>query len=171
MKNLNKILIATFALVGFAANSNAQSTATATATAEIVAPISITRDAHMNFGNIAVNSTTAGTVVLPTSGSRTKTGGVTLPAVTGSFAPAAFTISGQGNYTYDLTLPTADVTLTHTNTTDVMTATNFVSNAGTTPALASGTFSLKVGATLNVAAAQPAGTYTSTSFNVTVNYN
>ncbi|MBK7031658.1 MAG: hypothetical protein IPH45_21805 [Bacteroidales bacterium] len=37
----------------------------------------------MNFGNIAVSPTLGGTVVLPTAGSRTLTGGVT-PVVNGN---------------------------------------------------------------------------------------
>jgi hypothetical protein len=53
-----------------------------------------------------------------------------------------------------------------------MTVENFVSTPSNTGALNNGTQVIKVGATLNVAAAQPAGTYTNASgLFVTVNYN
>src|SRR5258707_1566105 len=60
-----------------------QATASATATATIVAPIAISKTVDLNFGNVAVIA--AGTVVLaPVDGSRTKTGGVTLPSTIGT---------------------------------------------------------------------------------------
>ena len=52
-----------------------------------------------------------------------------------------------------------------------MTATTFTSDPSGTGTLTGGTQTLNVGATLNVAAAQPAGTYVSGAFDVTVNYN
>jgi hypothetical protein len=53
-----------------------------------------------------------------------------------------------------------------------MTVTAFLSTPSVSGTLTGGTQNLNVGATLNVAAAQPAGLYTSTTgFTVTVNYN
>jgi len=52
-----------------------------------------------------------------------------------------------------------------------MDADNFTSTPSGTGTLSSGTQNLTVGATLNVAAAQTPGVYTSGNFNVTVNYN
>jgi hypothetical protein len=53
-----------------------------------------------------------------------------------------------------------------------MTASTFTSTPGPIGTLTAGTQTLNVGATLNVAAAQPAGVYLSgTPFDVTVNYN
>jgi len=125
----------------------------------------------MNFGILSVQTGTGGTVVLAPDGSRTRTAGVTLPAfATGTVTAASFTVNGQGTNTYAITLPSSAVTLT--SGANTMTATTFTSTPSGTGALTAGTQTLTVGATLNVAAAQPAGTYvTGTPFSVTVNYN
>ena len=174
MKNLNKLMALTIALVGFSAASQAQSTASATATATVVTPIAITRTSHMSFGNLSVQTATGGTVVLAPAGTRASTGGVTLPATTGTVSAAAFTVTGSGTYTYAITLPSSALTLTHSggSGTGLMTANAFTSTPSGTGALVAGTQNITVGATLNVGAAQAAGVYTSlTSFDVTVNYN
>lgn len=173
MKNLNKLIATAMVLVGFATTLNAQSTASATATATIVTPISITKTGtDLNFGNIAVGSI-GGTVTVAPDGSRTKTGGLTLPPTNlGTVSAAQFTVTGNNDYTYSITLPTS-VTLTHTNNSNTMTAGSFTSSTGgsTGTLSSSGTQALNVGATLTVATGQLAGTYTNAQFDVTVNYN
>lgn len=161
-------LLAIFSGISF--HLEAQVTATATTTATLITPISINKDVDLNFGNIAVSPTLGGTVVLPLSGSRTLTGGVTLPIVTGTVTLASFTVHGEGNSTYSITLPSSAITLTAAS--GNMTVDNFVSSPANTGALTNGSQILKVGATLNVGAAQAAGTYTNSSgLYVTVNYN
>jgi len=152
-------------------STKAQETASATATATIVTPIAITKDVDMNFGNVAVQSTTGGTVVLSPAGARTPSGGVTLPVSGGTITAASFTVTGVSGYAYTVTLPST--TLTITSGSNTMTVTDFTSDpAGNAGLLTGGTQTLNVGATLHVSAAQPAGTYVSgTPFNVTVNYN
>ena len=150
-----------------------QVTASATASATVVAPIAISKTVDMNFGNIAV-STSSGTVVLAPAGTRTNTGGVTFPATTGTVSAASFNVTGEGSYTYAITLPAGNYTITRVGNSETMTVNTFVSNptvaAGGT--LTSGEQTLTVGATLNVSASQQAGTYTNaTGFDVTVNYN
>jgi len=170
MKNGTKLAFAAIALIGFSSSSFAQATATATATATIVTPISITKTVDMNFGNVAVQTATGGTVIMTPAGVRTPSGGVTLPAVFGTVTAASFTVNGQGTYTYAITLPATATTLT--SGANTMTATVFTSTPSATGALTAGTQTLNVGATLNVAAAQGAGLYVSgTPFSVTVNYN
>jgi hypothetical protein len=165
-----KLTAITLLLAGFSTATFAQATATATATATIVTPISITKTVDMNFGNVAVQTGTGGTVVMTPAGVRSTTGGVTLPSTIGTVAAASFTVNGQGAYTYAITLPSTALTLT--SGANTMTATVFTSTPSATGALTAGTQTLNVGATLNVAAAQPAGVYVSgTPFNVTVNYN
>ncbi|GAA3930755.1 DUF4402 domain-containing protein [Chitinophaga oryziterrae] len=169
MKKLSTLAAGLIAMLCSTTNTFAQVTVTANATATIVTPISITKTADMNFGNVAVQSSTAGTVVLATDNSRTQTGGVTLPATTGTVSAAIFTVNGESAYTYTVTLPSS---LTISNSSINMTINAFSSTPSGTGTLSSGSQTLKVGATLNVAAAQAAGTYTSTTpFNVTVNYN
>lgn len=163
------MLFAGILLVGTATESFAQATASATATATVITPITIAKDVDMNFGNLAVHATTAGTVQMDPASSRTATGGVTLPATTGTVSAAQFTVSGEAGYTYAITLPNS---LTIASGTDNMTVDNFTSSPASTGLLTGGTEILTVGATLNVAAAQPSGTYVSaTPFDVTVNYN
>ena len=173
MKNMKKILAAAILGIGFASTANAQATASATATATIVTPIAITKNVDMNFGNVAVTST-AGTVILAPAGTRTKSGGVTLPAVPGTVTAAKFTVTGEGTYAFAITLPSVDVILTNTTGVgaETMAANAFTCDLGSTSALVAGTKIMYVGATLNVAVAQKAGTYvTATPFDVTVNYN
>ncbi|WP_341842149.1 DUF4402 domain-containing protein [Chitinophaga caseinilytica] len=151
--------------------SRAQESATATVTATIVAPIAISKDIDMNFGNVAVQSSTGGTVVMTPAGVRSTTGGVTLPTTTGNVAAASFTVSGVDGYTYSITLPTAAVTITNTGG-NTMTVTAFTSSPSGQGTLTGGSETLTVGATLNVTAAQAPGTYVSaTPFAVTVNYD
>jgi hypothetical protein len=155
---------------GMASGVMAQATDDASATATIVTPIAITKTVDMNFGNAAVQA--AGTVVLTPASTRTKTGGVTLPAATGTVSAAAFDVTGEGNYTFAITLP-ASCTITHTNLINTMSVDTFtddgVAHVGT---LVAGSLTIHVGATLNVGLNQLAGVYTSgTNFDVTVNYN
>jgi hypothetical protein len=170
MKMKNKILASAFALIGFAATTSAQSTTQATATATVITPITITKNSDMSFGNLSVQAATAGTVVLTPAGGRSRTLGVTLPATTGTVSAATFTVNGTAAYTYAITLP-GTVTLTRATGTETMTADNFTSTPSATGTLTGGTESVAVGATLNVAAGQLAGVYTSANFDVTVNYN
>jgi hypothetical protein len=169
MKTLTKIF-ATVVMFFIAASTFAQVTATASATGTIVTPIAISKTQDLNFGNVAV-SATGGNVILAPAGSRSVTGGVTLPAVAGTVTEARFTITGVANYTYSITLPTTDQYVF--KGTDQMTVSAFTSNPSTTGTLdGTGSQTLKVGATLQVNANQAAGTYTTTTpFQVTVNYN
>lgn len=170
MKKGTKLILAALVMMVSASGAYAQATATATATATIVTPISLTKTVDMNFGNVAVQASTAGTAVLTPAGARTSTGGVTLPVTTGTVTAASFTVDGEGAYTYAITLPSTALTISSGSNT--MTVTTFTSTPSVTGALTAGTQTLNVGATLNVAAAQASGTYVSgTPFNVTVNYN
>lgn len=168
---MKKVIIPiSFCLLGllFAPSAFAQATATANASATIVTPISISKNTDMNFGNIATNGT-VGTVVLSPASARTFTGGVTLPAATGTVTAASFTVEGSGSYTYAITLPSSVII---TSGSDQMTVNNFTSTPATTGTLSSGSQTITIGATLNLIASQAEGAYTSaTPFAVTVNYN
>lgn len=162
------------ALLAFSSGSAAwaQSTETATATATLIAPIAIANQADMNFGNVA-GSGTAGTVVLAPDGTRTVTGGASLPAVTGTVSAATFGVTGEGTSTYAITLPSTDYIITETfGGSATMVVKSFTSSPSGTGALTAGAQTLYVGATLHVAAGQIGGVYTNaTGFDVTVNYN
>jgi hypothetical protein len=169
MKSTIKIFTLAIIALGFSTASFAQVSATATASGTIVTPIAITKTVDLNFGNMAV-SATAGTVILAPAGTRTITGGVTLPANTGTVTAAEFNVTGQAGYTYSITLPTTPTTVA--SGANTMTVNAFTSTPSSTGTLTAGAETIKVGATINVGANQAAGTYTSaTPFTVTVNYN
>ena len=169
MKNLITLIAAVVLVAGLTATANAQVTGTATGSATIITPIAIANAGNMNFGSIAV-STAPGTVVLSTAAARTASGGVTLPAVTGTVTTAKFTVTGLGSSTYSISLPASYII--SDGASHSMTVNNFVSDPSGTGALTGGTQTINVGATLNVLGSQTAGTYTNaTGFNVTVNYN
>jgi hypothetical protein len=168
IKSLFMIIIMNAVITG----AVAQKTATASSSATIVAPIGIAQSVDMNFGNVATNST-GGTVVLTTGGSTSITGGLTLPANTGTITAAAFEVTGEANYTYTIELTIGAIILQDdAGTQNQMTVDNFVSNPDATGALTSGVQTINMGATLNVADGQAAGVYrNSGGLTVTVNYN
>jgi hypothetical protein len=171
---MKKLFILFIAVAGFGVSSYAQSTANAPTSATIVAPITITKNTNLHFGNIAINASTGDVVLDPSlSATRTPGGGVTLPAVTGSPTAAKFTVGGEGSYTYAITLPTGDAfKVTNGTPAQDMIVNNFTSTPSGTGALTTGSQIIYVGAKLNIAGSQPAGSYTNgTGFAVTVNYN
>lgn len=169
---MKKCYLVLFIMIAVSTATVAQDSATASSSATIVAPIAIAKSVDMSFGNVAV-STTAGTVVLAPAGTRTTTGGVTLPGTTGTVTAAAFSVTGEAGYTYAITLPASAITLSDTATTpNTMTVGTFTSTPSATGTLTAGAETVNVGATLNVGASQVAGTYTNTTdLTVTVNYN
>jgi hypothetical protein len=111
-------------------------------------------------------------VILAAAGTRTATGGITLPAITGTVAAASFDVTGSDGYTYTITLPSTDYTITRASGTETMIINTFTSDPSGTGTLTGGSETVNVGATLNVNAGQVGGTYTNaTGFDVTVNYN
>jgi hypothetical protein len=155
----------------FSAFAQASASATATSSATIVTPIAISEVTNLDFGNVAISAVSAGTLVMDatSAGVRTLTGGVTLPAVSGTHQAASFDVTGNTNYTFTVTLPSGNLDLA--SGLNHMQVNTFTQSAGS-GTLTSGAQTIYVGATLNVTAAQPAGSYVSgTPFTVTVDYN
>jgi hypothetical protein len=173
MKRINSIIAIIAVSMAVSTTAFAQETATATTSSTVVTPISIaSSNDGLLFGNIAVSSTVKGTVVLGTDGTRASTDGVTLPTIAGTFSAATFTVGGQTGYTYAITLPTDSFNLADDGATNTMAVIDVVSTPETTGNLSAGSEEISVGATLEVAIAQAAGTYTNTTdLIVTVNYN
>jgi hypothetical protein len=168
---MKKIIISLFTigtLVGLSNNLNAQNTATESgnANATIITPITITNTNDLSFGAI-VDGT--GTVTMSTAGVRTTDYQAFAGTQVGTVTAATFDITGQGAYTYAITLPTSAVTLSEPDAA-TLTVSSFVSDPSGTGALTAGAGSVSVGATLNVIQGQTAGVYTG-SFDVTVAYN
>src|ERR1700684_3052224 len=137
MKNLVKAIVTAAVVLTATSSSFAQATATAAASATIITPITITKTVDMNFGNVAVSATIAGTAILAPAGTRTTggAGGVTLPATAGTVSAASFTVSGQASYTYAITLPT---TVSISSGANTMNVNAFTSSPSVTGALSVG---------------------------------
>lgn len=142
-------------------------TTSADASATIVTPLAIVKVTDLLFGKLTAGGA-GGTITMTPAGVRTAGGGVTLFTQGNISNAASFTVNGEGTLTYAITLPPSDVTLISGS--DSMTVNTFSSDPSGTGTLAAGTQTLSVGATLNVAANQPAGNYTG-NFNVIVDYN
>ncbi len=169
MKTTLKIVLSALVLIGFSATSKAQSTATASTTAILITPISVAKTTDMHFGTVAASGT-VGTVLLDYADGRTTTGGASLPAGSTLQKTAVFTVTGEGNNGFSISIPGSDITLTGPGAD--MTVGTFVCEQGATSSLSSGTATLKVKAILAVGIGQVAGTYTNASdLFVTVNYN
>jgi len=182
MKKILKTSAIAILMVASYQSAFAQASATASVAATIITPIAIAKTVDMSFGNVAVQAATGGTVILsPTSGRSTGgAGGVTLPATTGTVTAASFNVTGQGAFTYSITLPADGTVIVGDGATHTM-AVNTFTSAHTTGAvdgtLVAGAQTFGVGATLIVSAAQTPNVYTtalgggSGVFTVTVNYN
>ena len=168
-----KIFGAAVAMLFCAANANAQATATANASATIVSPISISKTTDLSFGNISVDAT-GGTVILEPSLAATRSiggaGGVTFPSNTGTVTAAAFTVSGQADFTFATNVINSSIILS--NGTEDMLVENFSISAGAGTLSPAGTQNIYIGADLLVNPSQASGIYTSAApFTVLVNYN
>ncbi|OIP84446.1 MAG: hypothetical protein AUK44_02465 [Porphyromonadaceae bacterium CG2_30_38_12] len=161
---------------------NAQASLSGKAKAEITSQISISDNSGLpggttlNFGSLAVSTSTSGTCTLSTSNIRTTSGGVNAISTTTS-STASFLVNGTMNKAFAITLPAIPVVVTRAGGIETMTVDNFQArpmSSGsdqTTGTLdATGTDSFFVGGRLNIAAAQVDGVYEGT-FNVTVAYN
>lgn len=167
MKTLNKRLIIGLAaiLAGAFTHNAIAADATGTATADVLAPLGISQSVEMDFGTVAGDTASATTVVLTTAGTTSSIDGA---FTSGTPAAGIFDVTGEPSQAYSITLPAAPVTLT--SGVNTMSATAFNHDAGASPALdGTGNDSFNVGATLNLAAGQPAGTYNG-SYTVTVDY-
>lgn len=161
MLNKSKVaLLGAFAAAMVSTGANA-ATVSATAEVDILAPVTLTQTAGLDFGVVAAGAA-AGTVTLPNS-SDTRTCSVGLACV-GSAQRGAFAVTGASTYTIAITVA-ASTTLTGAGAPMVLAL-----NSGAASVVATGlpqTFF--VGGTLTVGAAQTAGTYTGT-YNVSADY-
>jgi hypothetical protein len=175
MKTMKKFFAFSILLFAFTVGAFAQASSPALAT--IITPIAISNDVVLDFGAV-VASGALGTVTMAPDNTRTEGGGVTLHASNVGSA-AEFSVTGQANFTYSITLPAGATTISDGGT-NTMTVSTWTSNP---TVLAGGQLdgtgnqTLRVGATLNVAANQAPGDYSSEfaggsgPFTVTVNYN
>lgn len=146
---------------------SAQATATFTASATIIQPIGITTTSDMNFANIDAKS--GGAVILTPENTRISSGGVELADGT-NVSAAEFEVTGQSGYSFSISLPDGQYDLTNGN--ENMVLKDFTSSIVDGGNLSDGSKLVRVGATLEVNAKQPPGTYTTPrNLEVSVNYN
>jgi hypothetical protein len=171
MKKVTIILTGVILMTIGTLSVNAQSSATSanTASANIIKIITISEEAELNFGDI-VPSEDLGTVVIAPAGVRSFTGGVTLlNGYLTVHSAAEFSVTGDNNKTFIITLPNnTEIKLSKADGED-MDVTNFTHNSTLTTDV-NGDASFNVGATLNVNADQAPGLYTG-AYDVTVAYN
>lgn len=145
------------------------STMSGSAQAAILTPLVIVAENPLSFGQLT-RPTAAGTVVLSPSGTITTTGGVltsTAIAQTTPRGPGTFLLVGEAGRLFTIDLPTVAILRQGTRN---MRLSAFRSNWAPGDAFsATRTYSLSVGATLNVGTNQTIGTYTGT-YAVTVTY-
>jgi Domain of unknown function (DUF4402) len=172
MKKTLTLLTAIVAISGFFATTKAQ-TVTTFVGAKIVEAITLTETSPMHFGTMTVPTTPATVTINATLGTTSSTGTITLLGTQAPFAStAAYTVSGSAGATYAITLPAATI-IGSGIPADNMVVDNFISSVGLTSTINFATPStdfFNVGATLNLAANQPAGLYNGT-FDVSVAYN
>lgn len=181
----NLLTLATILTVGFFTNNITAQTAT-TGTIEassvgavILQPLTIDNSQGLHFGTIISNASTIGTVTIATDGTRSVNGAALSLSGSTPHTVAKYTTAGPADAFYHITLPTdSEVKVTNgTTTSDDMAVTAFTADfdgLGTNSLngilSSTGTGAVQVGATLNLAAGQVAGTYTG-SFNVSVDFN
>jgi hypothetical protein len=154
-------------LVFAASPAAAAATQTASGQVSILSPLSVLKNADLDFGELVV--TGSGIAVMdPVAGSLSTTGGV-IKAGTAAHA-AQFTGTGSKNSIVHIRVPTTPITVTRVGGTETMTVSNWTLNqAANLKVPPNDIFNFAVGATLNVGAAQAVGTYSGT-FQVTVQY-
>lgn len=163
MKNIFRTAAAAALIVGSATQAFAESI-TFDAQATILEALALVKNADLAFANIVPDAASGGTVIVSPASALTCAAVLTC---SGTVSAADFTVTGTPGATYSLTLPpSANIT----SGTDTMLVDNFTNSlGGSAGSLVGGADTFQLGATLNVGAAQPVGTYTGT-FAVTVEY-
>jgi len=146
--------------------AQASASATVESRATVIDPIQIDKSVDLDFGNV-ISAYNPGSVILSPDGSRVAYGVEISSSIPGNVAPAEAVVT-HGNNNYAITLPTSFSLYHQENPNQILVIDQFTVEALTGENIDV----LKIGATLNLEANQPAGYYTNDSgFNVTVSYN
>ncbi|MGA0599176.1 DUF4402 domain-containing protein [Caulobacter sp. KR2-114] len=170
-KYLGAVAAAALVLGGASSAMAAQASASVTASAVVVTPITESVTTNMNFGKLVMNaSNSTGTVVLTQSNTRSAGGtGVDLVGGTGGVSAVVHFVgdtTNGGNSAYNVTIDST-ATLNDPGNVHSMSVTSIGTTDQTTGLV--GAQDVHIGATLNAAANQAAGSYQG-SFNVTAAY-
>lgn len=161
-----------FLTVVFVCKISAQTSVTATASAQVIAALTATETAQLNFGRFSPE-TQGGKVIVTPDNVRTAQGTVVLGG--GSHNSASFYITGEYDATFSVTLPAVPAVLTNTLNAKTMEVTDWQSNPAPgigVGKLNGGAMTVQVGAVLNVGDmyANPVGIYTGI-YAITFSYN
>ncbi|MCI5060770.1 MAG: DUF4402 domain-containing protein [Alphaproteobacteria bacterium] len=163
------------ALISLSALAAAQAqaaTGSGSMSAIILTPIVVSGTVDLHFGSMT--QTGAGTMLIDTTGARTPSAAVTAVTGAGLESQGVLSVTAATGLAIDLSMTAATFTVDDTGAGAPMNVNAFqlVTNAGGTAetiTLAASPSTFPLGATLNLAAAQVAGTYTGT-YNVNANY-
>ncbi len=146
--------------------AQASASATVESRAIVIDPIQIDKSVDLDFGNV-ISAYNPGSVILSPDGSRVAYGVEISSSIPGNVAPAEAVVT-HGNNNYSITLPQSFSLYHQENPNQMLVIDQFTVEART----GDNSDMLKIGATLNLEANQPAGYYTNEAgFNVTVSYN
>ncbi len=151
---------------------NAQASVTATATAQVIAALTATETAQLNFGRFSPE-TQGGVILLTPDGVLTTQGTVVTGG--GAHSSASFYITGEPNATFSIILPSAPAILTNTVGSQTMQVNGWQSIPASgvgVGKLTGGSITVQIGAALNVGTttANPVGIYTGI-YSITFSYN
>ncbi|OAN63897.1 hypothetical protein A7X12_19035 [Sphingomonas sp. TDK1] len=152
----------------------AQTSASGTGSLTVIQPLTITKNADLQFGSVVRPVSAAGAVAVAVTGARTVTGDIQALASGDTPQAARFTISGEGGHALSVTIP-ASFTLANGAQSLVVTTTNNLTGALSAQTLSgtaggAGTLDVRVGGTVALATTTPAGLYTG-AFTVSTAYN
>ncbi len=172
MKSILQYITITLLLSVVGIRAHAQAGVTASMFAEVIAALTATENSQLSFGKFSPE-TNGGEIHLSPQGARSVSGSVVLSG--GGHSNGSFTITGEDQATFTITLPSGQSLLTNSSCTKTMVVKDWESipspgiGAGV---LTRGTQEVKVGATLVVGSMSdnPVGIYTGTYF-ITFAYN
>lgn len=176
MKKSLLIFAAFVTIVGFSNKVMAQITVANSANANIVSPITLEAKVPLEFGDLAVSATVAGSVELSPAAATVPNPllGVTLMTTGAARTAAKYHVTGVASYVYSISFPSPTATVS--NGGNQMTISNFTFHSDNANSATGGTLTsggaddFYVGAKLTVPAGKATGSYTG-NFDVMVNYN
>ena len=162
-------------LCGLSSLMAADQTAQASIDLELVAPLSLTISADMQFGRVSLSGNGEGVLMLGVDGSVQATNLIASQSGGATPAAAVFTVDGTDGSSYTVLLPTSPVSLTKLNSTETLTVSDFtIKLASKSTGILTGTLgsddSFAVGAKLTIPQTQSEGRYQG-SFPVSISYN
>jgi len=149
-----------------------QASVTSQATAEVIQALTASEGATLNFGKFSPENE-GGEIRLSPDGNRTSVGRLILRG--GSYNPAIFYLTGQSEFSINISLPSTPILLTNTEKGKTMEIKNWESippAGGGVKIQNTGGLSLSVGATLKVGSMEenPVGKYIGT-YSITFGYD